>query len=183
MDEIDFEADAMQEDALPDTPALKTLTHLVETMVMLQDSKKETEQRLADVDKKLRQVQEVDLPSALDACNVRSFTTRSGQKITVEPFFHASISGQKKPIVLNWLRATGNDGIIKQEVICAFGKGEESLAAGLKRLLAESGYQFDAEENVHAGTFKALVKELLGQGVAVPLEDLGVYNGRRAVIK
>ena len=65
----------------------------------------------------------------------------------------------------------------------SFGREEDEIADKVVRDLIDEGFDPSQSKSVHAGTLSAFVKEQLAEGVELPEDLLGVYVGRKAIIK
>jgi Asp-tRNA(Asn)/Glu-tRNA(Gln) amidotransferase C subunit len=133
----------------------------------------------------LRQVQEVDLPNAMQQAGVSEIKLPSGEKITIKDDVYASIpKDERYDQAMSWLRDHGFGDIIKNEVKVAFGKGEEDEAVALMEELDANGWKnYTSAVTVHASTLKALIREQLAKGADFPLELFGAMPVSKAVIK
>jgi len=131
---------------------------------------------------KLRYVQEVLLPNAMQEAGFSEFTLDSGEGIEIKRDIHASISEERFPIAKAWLQENGYDGIIKHVVSLSFGKGENDAAEKAVTALVAEGFTPSDKESIHHSTLKATMKELLGNGVDVPMEVFGIHEVVKAKV-
>ncbi len=124
----------------------------------------------------LAEVVERELPDLMLEAGMEEFTTTAGHKVAIVRGLTAGLTGKYRAPALAWLRETGNDAIISRDVGTSFGKGEDEAADRAVSILRDAGIDVTDVENVNTSTFKALVKEMLGDGEDVPLEDLGVHQ-------
>ena len=145
----------------------------------------EEEELLKTLKKELAKINLDLLPSAMDELGISKITLSGAiGSIEIREEWHASLAGEKKAVAIAWLRATNNDDIITETVAVEFGKGEMEDAKTLLYLLEEKyGYAATETLNVNTSRFKALCKELLEAGHDVPLDDVGIYVQRKAVVK
>ncbi len=179
--EIDFAADAK---AVTATDAqVKSIADLADEAKLLEGQIGAVEESLKLMGERYRLLTEVTLPEAMDAANMKTFTTKSGAVVEVGPFLQVSLAGDKLGKACTWLKATGNDGIITRDVVVSFKKGDMDAAEQVLVQLKEQGFEPVDRQAVNTATFKALLRELLAKGTPVPLEELGAYAARRATIK
>lgn len=131
----------------------------------------------------IKELEEGRIPSFLGEAGLSLVALEDGTRIEVGENLTASIAGKTLPIVIDWLRKTNNDGLISTEVTSCFAKGKLADAEKLFDELKERNLSVELAENVNTGSFKSLVKELLEAGESLPLEELGVYIVRKAVVK
>lgn len=140
--------------------------------------------RLAQGVEALRRIREVELPEAMDEVGVAKFTLADGSSVSVNPYYSATITAEKKSAAHQWLDSHGFGDLIKTEVITKFGRGEVDAARELVENLRQQEYEVEGKESVHPQTLKAFIREQVESGaVAVPLDLFGAYVGRQTVIK
>ena len=98
-------------------------------------------------------------------------------------YYSASISPDNASPALAWLRSSGNGDIIKNSVVCQFGKGEDDIANLLAEELRKKGLHPEQKTFVHPMTLKSFVKERIESAQPIPMDLLGVYVGNKTVIK
>lgn len=131
-----------------------------------------------------RDIEQRKLPEAMLEAGVSEFKLDNGAKITVRDTVHGSIPEENRAAAFKWLRDNDFGDIIKNEIKVPFGKGEDEKAKAVQDYLKEKyGLQTEAKESVHASTLAAWAKEQLKKGVDVPLDTLGLWAGRKAVVK
>lgn len=142
--------------------------------------------------KQYKQVVEVDIPDIMDACGTTEFHNRNlGIRITLEEKVTASIpttprdaaGWQRRNDALAWLRENGWGGIIKNEVVASFTKGEDELCQSALEALRSTGAEPSHREGVHAQTLGAWVRERLEEGDDIPFDLFGVNRLRTAKVK
>jgi hypothetical protein len=141
---------------------------------------------LRDETKKLNKLRYEDLPELMNELDIVSQEIEVDGKVykiaKAEKFF-ASITKEKRPFIISWLRNNNHAGLVKNEIIASVGKGKDNLAADVCAYIEKAGLDYTREENVHTGSFKALVKDEISKGANVPLEELGVNRVVEATIK
>jgi hypothetical protein len=175
---------------------LQSIADAAHALLAAQSEVKHAEESLAVLKERVRRIEEEELPGAMAALGVASWTLTTGEKIEVKDIVAASITEANQPMAFAWLRKTGNDSLIKRVVSIVFGKGEDGAATAftdsIKETLPENEFQDKAA--VNANTLKAFVKERLtlerlakesGAKIPDPLPKaiFGVYEAKRATIK
>lgn len=162
---------------------LDEIADLAARQVWLEDQITVAEEVLKEKKRMWRQIAEDELPSAMAAVGMETFQLTDGSKISVKEDWKASITNRNRNFVMDWLKETGNDGIISNEIKVLFGKGDEKEAANLFSALGEDGQDVYQNETVNTGTLKALCRELMEKGIDIPVSELGMFVVRKAVIK
>ena len=131
----------------------------------------------------LRKIQEEELPESLLALGLKSFILSDGSKLDVKTFYRGNINKDNTEKAHLWLRDNNHADLIKNDVICSFGKGEDHGALQLMGKLSEMKVDYQNKKHVHASTLKAFVKEQVEAGKEIPLDLLGVHIGQRSEIR
>jgi len=96
---------------------------------------------------------------------------------------HASIPVARKEEAFEWLRQHGLDDIIKNDVTCSFGKGQDNLAGDVVGLLEQRGFDPKTKTHVHPSTLKAFIKERVTDGKPIDLDMFGAFIANAAEIR
>ena len=164
--------------------ALGNITKLAAGVVTNEKEVARIEEQLKQAKAKLRQVQERDLPEAMLACNMETFVTTDGLKVSVKETLYASVAAKNKKAAAKWLVANELGALVKEDVVVSFDGGKHEGVEQLIQLLENSGVNnFTTAESMNTASIKSAIKELLGEGVEVPLELFGAYFARKAVVK
>ena len=163
---------------------LNNITLLTAAVVSNEKAVADLEEKLKEAKKKLRKVQEFDLPDAMLACNMETFKTVDGLTVTVKETLTASISAKNKPLAAKWLLANDLGALVKEDVIIGFDNDSSDDVQFLLKLLTQNGItNIKTCDTINTTTVKSALKELLEQGKEVPLELFGAYFYRKAVVK
>lgn len=84
---------------------------------------------------------------------------------------------------MKWLDDNNLGGVIKNEVVVSFDRGDNEKAKELMLELQEKQLDCLKEESVHPMTLKATLKEALSQGLNVPFDLFSVQTGVQVSIK
>jgi len=141
------------------------------------------EDTLKQAKKKLLKLTDEDMPAVMQEVGMNKFELDDGSMVEVKPTYGASILVDNRPQAYEWLRENGYDDIIKNNVTCSFGRGEDDKASAFKTFAAEKGYVANQKTEIHSQTLRAFVKERVEAGDAFPMELFGAWVGQRAVIK
>lgn len=160
------------------------------TVAALAREIRNTEERVAELEKELKKAKErllkltdQEMPSLMAEMGISSLTLDDGAVVKVAQTYGASILVENRPKAYEWLRENGYDDIIKNTVMCQFGRGEDDRAKGFAEFAAENGFAPEQKTEIHSQTLRAFVKERIEKGDAFPMELFGAYVGQRATIK
>jgi len=165
------------------TEDLKSVAAIARRIRDTEEEIMRTEMFLKERKQTLQKLTDEDLPSVLEEMGVKSFTLEDGSKVDVKPLYGASIPVARKDEAFEWLRDHGFDDIIKNNVTCVFGRGEDDKANAFQQMAMERGLDPMQKQDVHSSTLRAWVKERVENGDEFPMELFGAFVGQRAVIK
>lgn len=166
-----------------DDSQLASVSALVRNQVRLQNIVERMEEELKKMKEELDTVSKKLLPDAMQELGLSSITTSDGAKLTISPFYSAHITDEHREAAHDWLRETGNDGIIKTKVVVPFNKGEMEMVKRCMATLKKAKFDAQADESIHHSTLKAFVKERIEAGQPIPQDLFGVFVGNIAKIK
>ena len=161
---------------------IKSLADLAKVQLELESLIAFQESILQDRKEQLKQLSESIIPEAMMAIGMEEFTLASGEKVSVKKYYSASIPGDRLSEALDWLRKTGNDDIVKNQIALQFGKGEDDLANLVAEELRKKGLHPEQKTFVHPMTLKSFVKERIENAQELPQELFGVFVGNKTKI-
>lgn len=165
------------------TGGLKSVADLARRIRDTEEEIARTETFLKEKNAALRKMTDEDMPAVLEELGLRNFTLDDGSKVELKPLYGASIPGARKEEAFEWLRDNGYDDLIKNDVICTFGRGEDEKAVAFADTARAQGLSPEQKQTVHAQTLKAWVRERVENGDAFPMDLFGAFVGQRATIK
>tara|TARA_R110000764_G_scaffold34193_4_gene76408 strand:+ start:3861 stop:4418 length:558 start_codon:yes stop_codon:yes gene_type:complete len=160
----------------------KTLSDLVRKLRAVEDNISDTEQHLKGLKAEKQKLSIENIPALMDEMGVERIDV-DGVTVTRKMMVHASIPKDRKDEALGWLRSEGLDDIIKNDVTCSFGKGEDNVAGDVLGMLQQQGYDATAKTYVHPMTLKAFVKERMESGKPIDLDMFGAFVANAAEIR
>ena len=177
----------------PSDADLKKATMLARTQLDLLAEADTLQKKLTEVNFKLKQNMEVDLPAVLDEIGQSEFKLSNGAVVSLQTAVQASISEANRPAAHAWLEKHKMGDLIKREIKILFGRDEVSWA---KKFLADCAKRakklnLGTKEWVDANTLKATVKRLRADATeagknpdeVVPKDLFGVYVVRFASVQ
>jgi len=138
---------------------------------------------LKDSKQTLQKLTDEEMPAMLAEMGISSFALDDGSTIEVKQTYGASILVKNRPTAFDWLRDHQYDDIIKNTVLCQFGRGEDDQANAFSTFAEEQGFIPQQKTEIHPQTLRAFVKERCEAGEEFPMELFGAWVGQRAVIK
>lgn len=122
-----------------------------------------------------RTLREETLPNILLELQIDKVTLTTGNTLALKQDVYASITEAHKEEAFTWLAEHGLDGAIKTRVITSWGKGETKKALAFFTSLQKRKKPLDVEfeQNVHAQTLRALLREQIAIGTNIPMVTFG----------
>ena len=160
----------------------KTLSDLVRKLRAVEDNISDAEQHLKALKAEKQKLSVENIPALMDEMGVERLDV-DGVTVTRKMMVHASIPKDRKDEALGWLRSEGLDDIIKNDVTCSFGKGEDNVAGDVLGMLQQHGHNVTAKTYVHPMTLKAFVKERMESGKPIDLDMFGAFVANAAEIR
>lgn len=164
---------------------LNRLTTMAHQAVNLERQLVMLEAEMSRVRKEYLDLTRVQLPDVMAEIGVQSFVLADGSKIKVEDMIEGSLP--KDPVArasaVTILESIGGGEMIRNEVVVPFERKQHNIAVNLARELQDRGLNVRVQQDVHHMTLKSFVREKLSHGEEVPFEKLGVFVGRKAVVK
>lgn len=150
------------------------VSRLAKAMNDADDAVKAAEDALKAAKERARVLHEETVPAAMQELGLNIVGLDTGEKITLKQEVYASIPKANKTAAFQWLEDNDFGSIIKTEVSITFGKGEFDAATEKFMELQSAGLNVSIDQNVHAGTLKAFLKEQISNGNAeLPLDLFG----------
>ena len=181
MNQINFEED--QTEILDKTSNINKLANKIKEMQSIQKDIEQNEKYLKQRKQDLEQVSGEAIPTMLTEMGLSYLKLADGSSVEVKTNYSATITQANKEAAFNWLRENGLGDIIKNELIVSFGRNEDNKAAAYAELAKGQGYQPTQKLKVEPMTLKALVRERIETGKALPTEIFNVFIGNKTTIK
>jgi hypothetical protein len=158
------------------------LSSLVRELRNVENQITEAEEHVKELKWRQKSLSFETIPAVMDEMGVERVDV-DGLTVSRKMIVHASIPLDRKEEAFSWLRENNLDDIIKNDVTCSFGKGEDNVAGDVVGLLQERGFDPKTKTHVHASTLKAFVKERVTDGKAIDLDMFGAYINNAVQIK
>ena len=178
-EDIFDEADAVSR---VDTGTGKQLSQLVRNLRTVEQDIESAEMHLKTLKQEKHRLSVDNIPALMDEMGVERLDV-DGMTVERRMIVAASIPVDNKDQAFEWLRSNGLDDIIKNDVTCSFGKGEDNVAGDVIGILRDKGFDPKTKTHVHPSTLKAFVKERITDGKPIDLDLFGAFISNTAVIK
>jgi hypothetical protein len=167
----------------PDT--LKEISRLATSAVHLENMVRIGEEEIDKLRKQLNELKFDTIPSLMLEAGLASFKLTDNSTVKVEDYVQGSLPKAipERDAAIVVLEASGGEALIKNQVIANFERKQHNQALSIARELIDRGLDVKVQQDVHHSTLQAFVREKLKRGEQIAYEKLGIFVGRRAVIK
>jgi len=160
----------------------KQLSQLVRNLRTVEKDIEDAETHLKSLKQEKHKLSVENIPALMDEMGVERLDV-DGMTVERKMIVAASIPVANKEQAFDWLRSNGLDDIIKNDVTCSFGKGEDNVAGDVIGILRDKGFDPKTKTHVHPSTLKAFVRERIVDGKPIDLDLFGAFISNTAVIK
>ena len=150
----------------------------------------EKEQEVLDIEERLKKARkdamflsEETIPNLMQEAGVTQLILSNGTSVTVNPFYGARISNDRKEEAFQWLRANNFADLIRNNVGFSFTAGDDVKAQQVLELLKKEGHRPVQKQEVNAMQLKQWAREQIEKGVTVPVDLFSVYVTNRTKLK
>jgi len=178
-DDIFDEGDAL---ANVDSGTGKQLSDLVRSLRNVETQIADAENHLKALKQEKHKLSVENIPALMDEMGVERLDV-DGLTVERKMMVHASIPQDRKDEAFAWLRENNLDDIIKNDITCSFGKGEDNMAGDVVGMLQERGFDPKTKTHVHPSTLKAFVKERVTEGKPIDLDMFGAFIANAAQMR
>lgn len=165
-----------------DTGTGKQLSQLVRQLRNVEQQLADAEQHMKMLKQEKHKLSVENIPALMDEMDVERIDV-DGLTVERKLMIHASIPQARKEEAFSWLRENNLDDIIKNDVTCSFGKGEDNMAGDVVGILRDRGFDPKTKTHVHPSTLKAFVKERVSEGKPIDLDMFGAFVANAAQIR
>jgi hypothetical protein len=162
---------------------LAMLKELGDTLNDLNNKVLAAEVEISDLKATRTHVAEELIPDLMNKVGLKLIQLDDGAKIQINEFVDARIKDPE--VAFDWLRATNNESIIKNQIQVVLGRGDDAKAQEILQTLKENDVDADLKITVHNQTLKAFCRDALDNpelAESLPREAFGIYQGKRAKI-
>ncbi len=168
---------------VPNDSALGRVQGLVQAQLDLEDRIRALEAELKQSKEDLVDVQENQLPSALQQYGMTDIIMKDGSRISIRQEYYATIKEEYRAAAFDWLINNGHADLIKHDITTSFTKGQDDEAKQVMELLQDNNVDFVDKKHVHPQTLRAFVREQVEDGKPIPLETFSVHVRQVAKIQ
>ena len=181
--------DYTDEEEPRDQNAVNRLNTLILEMAKVELEAEQLEEQLKECKKHLSVYRENLVPELMSELGMSELTTVGGIKVKMTTELRGSLPKDeaKRAVAFEYLKNTGNDGLIKNEFKITYGRDGAKLADALESTLKSLNIEEHAtvlrNETVNHQTMLAFLRRELAAGAPVPLDAFGTFEQRFAKIK
>lgn len=165
-----------------DTGTGKQLSQLVRNLRNVENQIEDAENHVKALKQEKHRLSVENIPALMDEMGVERLDV-DGLTVERKMIVSASIPKDRKDEAYSWLRENGCDDIIKNDVTCSFGKGQDNSAKNVIAILQDAGFDPATKTHVHPSTLKAFVRERVTDGKPIDLDMFGAFISNAAQIR
>ena len=165
-----------------DTGTGKQLSQLVRSLRNVAQQIEDAENHIKSLKQEKHRLSVENIPALRDEMGVERIDV-DGLTVERKMIISASIPKDRKDEAFSWLRENGLDDIIKNDVTCSFGKGQDNSAKNVIAILQDAGFDPATKTHVHPSTLKAFVKERVTDGKPIDLDMFGAFISNAAQLR
>lgn len=122
---------------------------------------------------RVRTLEEFTLPELMKEAGQEKLRTADGFDLELKDTLHASIPPANMVAAIAWLEQHNQAAIIKRAMTLKFGRDQNDDAQKALSVILEAGFTPEDKQSVHPQTLAAAIREMLAEGVEVPMDILG----------
>ena len=165
-----------------DTGTGKQLSQLVRSLRNVEQKIEDAENHINSLKQEKHRLSVENIPALMEEMGVERIDV-DGLTVERKMIISASIPKDRKDEAFSWLRENGLDDIIKNDVTCSFGKGQDNSAKNVIAILQDAGFDPATKTHVHPSTLKAFVKERVTDGKPIDLDMFGAFISNAAQLR
>jgi len=165
-----------------DTGTGKQLSQLVRNLRNVENQIEDAENHIKALKQEKHRLSVENIPALMDEMGVERLDV-DGLTVERKMIVSASIPKDRKDEAYSWLRENGCDDIIKNDVTCSFGKGQDNSAKNVIAILQDAGFDPATKTHVHPSTLKAFVRERVTDGKPIDLDMFGAFISNAAQLR
>lgn len=176
----DYGADARNQAT---AEGFRELTELVNELEDRNREIKEIEEKLKAAKSRQQILSEQAIPEMLESMNLREWPMADGRTVSIKTTLRHSLSKDRKPAAIEWLKEHEHGDIIKTHVSVRFSVGQEDeVKAAYEDAVKRFGSRAMREDDVHSSTLKSLLSNMLKEGKEFPMDLFGAFEQKTTVI-
>lgn len=141
------------------------------------------EAKVKDAKEKLRKVQEGELPAALKAAGIPSFTLANGMTVSYDEDLKVSLPKARLDKIIAQMKSWGFESNVSNTLTIDLGKGNENAVKALKATAEEMGVEVTVAEDIPTGTVKKVLNQRIKEGKSDDLSFFGAFQFTKATVK
>jgi hypothetical protein len=159
---------------------LSELAKEIEKQMAMEKEVEELRAQLKDKEDQLRELSEKTIPTIMDEIGLSSFSLNSGTKIETYCFFRGTFNEENAENALDWLRETGNEGIVKYQF--SINASDKEVLEKVRDISKTDSVSLQIKPTIHPSTLSAFIREQVSSGADFPQELFKTYIGRKTRI-
>ena len=156
---------------------------LAQKQLQLEAEVAKAEQALKDAKAELRKIEQGELPAALKAAGMPSFTLENGMTVSYTEDMSVSVPKIRKDAIIEKMTEWGYGPNVSNTMTIDLGKGENNFQSVLEATAKEMGLEAVTAKDIPTGTVKKVLKKRRAEGKSDDLTFFGAYEITKATVK
>ena len=162
---------------------LKDVTALAHKQLELEGVVASHEARLKEAKAELDKIQLGQLPAALKAAGIPSFTLENGMTVSYAEDMKVSVPKARKDAVIKKMIEWGYQGNVSKTITIDLGKGGDNTSAAIIDHAKELGVEATQTEDIPTGTVKKALNARTKEGKNDDLAFFGAFSFTKSTVK
>ena len=175
--------DELAEDGQKVTTDLAEVRALADKQLKLEADVARIEATLKTAKGDLRKVQEGDLPAALKAAGIPSFTLDNGMTVSYDEDLKISVPKARKEAIIKLMKEWGYEGNVSNTLTADLGKGNDNAVKALVAAAEEMGVTVTVSQDIPTGTVKKALNTRAKEGKNDDLAFFGAFSFTKSTVK
>ena len=162
---------------------LKDVTALAHKQLELQGVVASVEAKLKTAKADLDKIQLGQLPAALKAAGIPSFTLENGMVVGYDEDMKVSLPKARSAAIISQMKKWGYAANVANEITIDLGKGDNNTGAVIIDHAKELGVEATLSESIATGTVKAALNKRIREGKNDDLAFFGAFPFTKSTVK
>lgn len=176
--------DELKDDSSKTTVNLADVSALARKQLEIEAEVAKAEATLKDAKARLRKIQEGELPAALKAAGIPSFTLDNGMTVSYAEDLKCEVPKKNKGAVIAKMTEWGFAANVAHVLTVDLGTGnKDNAVTALKAIAEEMGVEATLAEDIPTGTVKKVLRQRIKEGKSDDLALFGAFQFTKATVK
>jgi len=162
---------------------LKDVSALAHKQLELEGNVARIEAQLKEAKAALDKIRLSQLPAALKAAGIPSFTLDNGMTVSYAEDMKVSVPKARKGAIIKKMQEWGYGGNVSNTITINLGKGDNNTGAVIKAAAEELGVEVTEVQDITTGTVKKALNARVKEGKNDDLAFFGAFSFTKSTVK